>query len=77
MALLVPEEICIRRKILGVFNFQLVLLETAMYLEQDTCSNETKSNILGIELRLPRSRTIPPGLPDIDVKLYYEEDEYS
>lgn len=48
-----------------------------MYLELDTCSNETKSNILGIELRLPRSRTIPPGLQDIDVKSYYEEDEYN
>jgi hypothetical protein len=46
-----------------------------MYIEEDTCSNESKSDVLGIELGPPRSGTIPPDSPDIDVKSYHEEDE--
>jgi hypothetical protein len=46
-----------------------------MYIEEDTCSNESKSNVLGIELGPPRRGMLAPDPPDIDVESYHEEDE--
>jgi hypothetical protein len=46
-----------------------------MYIEENACSSESKSDVLGIELGPPRSGTIPPDPLDINVKSYHEEDK--